>query len=371
MEANAPTPPGWSFSHYFYGAPDSPMLAPRGLSFEGRHLIVSDTGQNRVLIWRGLPETTHAEPALVLGQPDGRSTERNAGRAPDPRTLHYPSGVWSDGRKLAVADAWNHRILLWERFPLEHFAPADAVLGQADFWSVAVNRHGPGSGPTPQSLHWPYGIWGQDGALWVADTGNRRVLRFDRWPEDNGASADAVLGQADGYQAEYDPHYPIWPYSVKLSPQGALLITDTQYYRVFYWPHWQAAFAGAAPCLLGQPDRHSNGMNRYDLFPRADGLNWVYDAAFGPGGDLWVADTGNSRILQYAAPPQASGAPADALLGQPDFGTGSENAATVHSTETRLYWPFALAFHGPYLVAADTGNHRLAVYQKHSQSLRS
>ena len=171
-----------------------------------------------------------------------------------------------------------------------------------------------------------------------------------------------MVGKPDFVTRDYEHLDPIWPYSVKIGPDGAMAVADTQYYRVLIWKHWQSAFSGRADLVIGQPDLDSNGMNQYGLFPAAHTLSWCYDACFTPGG-LLVADTGNSRILRFDRLPDRSNTPADGLLGKPDFNTGSENAETVFGTERSLYWPFSICAEGPVLAVADTGNHRILFYK--------
>lgn len=347
---------------YLYGPAKKPMLTPRGLCFDGHHLLISDTGQNRIFIYEGWPGAGHHEPALVLGQSSLEATDRNAGSGPSASSLHYPSGIWSDGKRLAVADAWNHRVLLWNQFPIQSQQPADVVLGQEDFSRMEVNRKGPGAPPSAETLYWPYGLTSDGAQLWIADTGNRRILHFAQWPDTNGAPADGILGQPDFQSRDYDPDFPVWPYSVKIGPEGGMLVADTQYYRVLYWPQWREAMIGRSAVLLGQPDFGTNGMNQYGLFPDAHTLNWVYDADFGPGAGLTVADTGNSRLLHFAQLPQHHSPAAHTVIGQPDFKTGSENPETVQTTAHSLYWPFALQCSDTQLWVADTGNHRVGLY---------
>ncbi|GAB4417035.1 MAG: hypothetical protein OHK0039_26920 [Bacteroidia bacterium] len=239
-------------SWVFRGEAGNPLLAPRGVFLHDRTLLVADTGQNRVFIWRDFePGQLHAAAACVLGQAQVGDTGRNAGAQASAQTLHYPSGLWTDGEKLAVADAWNHRVLLWHCFPTHTGQPADVVVGQPDFAHAAPNVAGIGAAPTARSLHWPYGVWSDGQRLWIADTGNRRVLVFDRWPDRNGAAADGLIGKAAFDERDYDPEGPVWPYAVKVGPAGELAIADTQYYRVLCWPHWQQALHQAAPTVIG------------------------------------------------------------------------------------------------------------------------
>jgi len=345
----------------FKGAESTPFLAPRGVFMAGGHLLVSDTGRNRVFIWRNIPSDTFAEPDVVLGQDDLAGTGRNAGGLTGAASLQYPSGIWSDGRKLVVADAWNHRVLIWHQMPSHHAQPADVVLGQADFDGNQPNRTGVGAAPTADSLYWPYGVFSDGERLWIADTGNRRVLFFDKIPDQNGAAASGVIGKPDFFTRDYDNVDPIWPYSVKIGPAGMLAVADTQYYRVLLWNDWRQAFDRKADVVLGQPDLESSGMNQYGLFPAPHTLNWCYDACFFRDG-LLVADTGNSRILQFNRLPEQSSPMADGLIGKPDFNTGSENADTVFGTDKSLYWPFSICAEGDRLAVADTGNHRIIFY---------
>ena len=347
----------------FRGAPDSPFLAPRGVHLGGNRLLVSDTGHNRVFIWHQLPTQEFQAPDMVLGQSTAGETERNRGSSVDATTLLYPSGLWSDGQKLIVADAWNHRVLVWHRFPTTPAQPADVVIGQADLTSNAPNQQGVGNHPTARTLHWPYGLTSDGTRLWIADTGNRRVLFYHTIPTEHNAPADALIGQENFGERDYDAQNAIWPYSVKISANGYLAITDTQYYRVLLWPHWENAFAQPATVLVGQPHREANGQNQFGLTPQAHTLNWCYDTCFDSEG-LWVADTGNSRVLWFAQVPQDSNAAADALIGPADFVTGSENSQTIHGTEQALYWPFSVDVSPNYLAIADTGNHRVILIHR-------
>lgn len=360
-------PPVTGPQHLFRGDEASPLLAPRGVALAQDRLIVADTGQNRVFVWDNYPELVaqsqaFAPPTVVLGQVDAQGTGRNAGGTADASSLHYPSGIWSDGQRLIVADAWNHRVLIWHEFPTVAGQPADTVLGQPDFQSAEPNVTGVGSTPSARSLNWPYGLTSDGTRLWVADTGNRRILVYDQIPTQHYAPADAVIGKPNFTERDYENEDPIWPYSVKISPSGALVVADTQYYRCLLWRDWRTALTQRADVLIGQPDPAANGMNQYDLFPRADTLSWCYDACF-YGEGLWVADTGNSRILWFAEWPDRSAPPATNLLGKPHFRVGSENAATVFGTEAELYWPFSISIENNWLALADTGNHRLTLQQ--------
>lgn len=344
----------------FRGGKGNPLLAPRGVWTVDEKLIIADTGQNRVFIWHQMPTTEFAEPDLVLGQSGTADTGRNAGRQTGADTLQYPSGLWSDGERLVVADAWNHRVLIWLTFPTHSGQAADVVLGQPDFAGNQSNINGIGMAPSTQSLNWPYGVFSDGHRLWIADTGNRRVLVYESFPTESFAPADGVIGKPGFAERDYENTEPVWPYSVRVSPKGQLAIADTQYYRTLLWHDWRTAFSQPADVLIGQPDFEANGQNQFRLSPDQNTLNWTYDVFFHQNG-LFVADTGNSRLLWFEQVPQTNNVPADGLIGHPNFQTSSENANTRYGTDRQLYWPFSLCIDNNQLVIADTGNHRVII----------
>ena len=115
---------------------------------------------------------------------------------------------------LYVPDSFNHRILKYEN-PFRNDSVADTVWGQSDFSGMVCNR-GDFNVPTPETLcfHSPtnrlvsnlqsIGVEiDPDGNLWVADSGNHRVLRFSVDPatREIAKSADLVLGQPNFHSA--------------------------------------------------------------------------------------------------------------------------------------------------------------------------
>ena len=190
------------------GDGDSGLDHPsRSIAVDGK-LIVSDTDNNRVMIWNIIPAGNGVAADIVLGQdaftmlaPNDDDQNGAEDAAPSARTLNGPTCVWSDGTKLVVQDRLNNRVLIWDTFPIANFTPADVVLGQADFVSNAANdvdQDGV-SDLTPSASTFNFGLSGavfsKDGQLFVADHGNNRVLIWDTFPTTNFAPADVVLGQ--------------------------------------------------------------------------------------------------------------------------------------------------------------------------------
>ncbi len=347
-------------SYIFKGSKKKPFLAPRGVYVSGEKLFVSDTGQNRVFIWNSIPKTEFQEPDVVLGQLNAKDSERNSGGNVSAKSLQYPSGIWSDGEKLIVADAWNHRVLIWNKFPTENGQAADVVLGQPDFKSNQPNVLGQAANPSANSLNWPYGVFSDGKSLWIADTGNRRVLFFAEIPKENFSKADKVIGKPDFQTRDYENHEPIWPYSVKVNDKNEMLVADTQFYRTLFWKNISEAFKNQADIIIGQENFDAAGQNQYELFPTNKCLNWTYDACFYKDGVL-VNDTGNSRILWFDEIPKHNNPVAKAVIGKRNFNTGSENKDNMSGTDSGLYWPFSICTQDKKLFIADTGNHRLVI----------
>ncbi len=354
-------PPIINETRIFRGAAGNPFLAPRGVWITGTKLIVADTCQNRVFIWNHFPENQLCEPDLVLGQIQTHGTGRNSGGSVNASSLQYPSGIWSDGVILIIADAWNHRVLIWHTFPVVSGQPADVVVGQPDFGHNLPNVRGIGNNPSERSLNWPYGVFSDGRQLWVADTGNRRVLFFKKIPTVNFAAADGVIGKDQFDERDYESNDAVWPYSVKVSETGVLSVTDTQYYRNLIWHDWKTAFTKKADIIIGQPDLESSGQNQYRSLPDSNTMSWTYDSFFYENGII-LADTGNSRLLFFDEIPQTNSATADNLIGHSAFNITSENANTRNGTSQQLYWPFSLCISGKTMAVADTGNHRIILY---------
>lgn len=354
--------PASKASLFFYGDEGNPFLAPRGLHTIHGKLIVADTAQNRVFIWNKMPHSSYQKPDVVLGQLHSTDTQRNCGGEVDAASLLYPSGVWSDGNKLIVADAWNHRVLIWNEFPAQNGQPADVVIGQQDMQHNLPNVEGVGTEASSKNLYWPYGLWSDGKHLWIADTGNRRVLFYENIPTENYTGANKVIGKNSFEDKDYESENAVWPYSVKVSDDGVLAIADTQYYRVLIWNNWKNAFIKTADAIIGQPDLESCGQNQYRLRPQANTLNWCYDM-FIKDGSLWLADTGNSRILYFRNIPAKNNQAADDLFGNLNFETIGEHLEVGKQDNERLYWPFAVSVSGDELIVADTGNHRIAFYK--------
>ena len=166
----------------------SPLLA-------ASRLYVTDRDNSRVLIWDPTPGNGSTNANSVLGQTNLTSGMVNGGNAlPGPTSLKNPDGSpATDGTKLFVTDTGNNRLLIWNALPTAMNATADVVLGQTDFASNAPNRGL--TTARIDSLNQPQGSAAAMNRLVVADTGNNRVLLWSTIPGTVDTPASVVLGQ--------------------------------------------------------------------------------------------------------------------------------------------------------------------------------
>lgn len=175
--------------------------------------------------------------------------------------------------------------------------------------------------PTASTFYQPQDIAVNpaSGKVYVVDGGYHRVLRFSSAAAlGNGQAAEAVFGQPDMTTAEpgVGPASLSGPVSAAIDSTGRLWVTDTENFRVLRWDDADSATNGAAAVqVLGQPNFTSNGA-----ITSQTGLTRPGGLAFDGLGRLWVADYFGNRVLRYDNPgSKGNGGAADGVLGQPNF----------------------------------------------------
>ena len=340
------------------------LFGPRGaclMEAQGA-LWISDTGHHRLLGWAELPAGDAVPADWVIGQPNFAREGRNAKGVAGAATLNVPTGICSLDGGLAVADAWNHRVLIWRACPTADNVPADNVLGQADFSSVDANR---GASVSGRSLFWPYGLQWDGSRLWVADTGNRRVLMWQGLPRANGQPADLVLGQATfDCRDENGGGAPTarsmrWPHAIAMW-SGKLCVTDAGNNRILVWDAMPAYDNAPADHVLGQSDFCSVDHNQSLYWPSAATLHMPYGVT-AAGSWCISADTANSRLIAWHVDDCRSGSAARALTGQSEFNAKGDNGWRS-PTRQSLSWPYGISSRGRLAVIADSGNNRVLIW---------
>ncbi len=343
-----------NFSDNVPGAAASEMGTVSGLTVAGDRLIVCDGGlpfavpnNNRILLFDSLSELRMgASASVVIGQPEFGKNEPGLSE----KSLNRPVGIHSDGQRLAVADAGNNRVLIFNRIPAASGAAADVVVGQGDFKSGAPDTNA-------GRLRGPTGVFLDGRRLFVADTLNHRVLIFNSIPTSNGARADVVLGQADfNGRADQPPTNSSLRDPTSVFSDGVrLIVTDLGHNRVLIYSRIPTSNNAAADVVVGQPDftKDASGSGRGGLnFPRY---------AFTDGTRLFIADTGNNRVLVYNELPTSNGELADAVLGQKDFQSSNDPQADDPERLTAgvLALPVALAASDSSVLVADSIHRRV------------
>lgn len=336
------------------------MYAPRAVWTDGERVVVADSGNHRVLIWHSFPQSDGAEADVVLGQRDFTQEGPAAGCGDTVRGLHLPTGVALVDGRLVVADAWHHRLLVWDGLPETSFAAPDHVIGQGD--GVLANR---GGEPGLDTFYWPFGFALVDGVFWVADTGNRRVLGFSGGLPLAGEPADILLGQ-DSPDAREDNSGALgestyrWPHAIA-GDARTLFVADAGDHRVLGFTPAPQVAGQAASVVLGQ----ASGDVADEFKNRPQGphrLRFPYSTVSDED-RLFVADTSNNRVLiWHGLPREGAGVPADTVLAQADFDANGENRWDAVADDS-LCWPYGLSLAGDLLAIADSGNNRVMFWR--------
>lgn len=338
------------------------LASPRSLCGHGSRMYVADMDNNRVLVWDvSASDPLRIDGAFVLGQAGPAESRRGSGTS----GMARPASVSTDGTYLAVADQDNHRVLIWNGPPADGSAAPTWVLGQKDFTTVSSNRGRAAGALVGDELSAPTGVLVADGVVYVADTNNSRVLAWQLPLAGSGGVADYVIGQQDmaSNDKQVGPTGLSTPTGLSRS-DGGLYVADTGNSRVLRFPLPLQKLTGvpaggnpnAATQLLGDTlydDTNNERVAATSLF----GPRGVLQAQ----GILLIADTNNNRVLGWRSVPDRDGAPADVVLGQPNPNTGYLLPNNSALNGQRLNLPYGLYVTPSAYYIADTGNHRILV----------
>jgi uncharacterized protein (TIGR03437 family) len=344
-----------------------PLASPNGLSSpsdvkvdsRGR-VFIADSGNNRVVGFAaGSRSATE-----VWGQPNFTGVGRNQIK---PASMAIPNSVAIDYSEspypIYVADTGNHRILIWkDSVQYKTGDAADLVIGQPNLTTAIANVDtGSSLNPSATSLSSPQGIaLDPSGNLYVADSGNNRVLRYPRPVNQSGRiTPNAVLGQSNfttGAAAGVSASSFLSPADVAIGPNGELFVADAGNNRVL---EFLANFTSGAPAIqvYGQPNFFSGATSSSISAQTLTAPSGIF---VDPSSNLYVADSGNNRILIFANTqgPHGNGLPASVVFGQPafDFGAAGGGAGGLN-----VPLSVALDSSGDIFVA-DAGNNRVVEY---------
>ena len=426
---------------------------PRCAYFDGQHLLIGDYTAEKTFVWNELPQSDNEPYDFVLwGE------------------LQFAWGVCVvDGKLLAATD---RHVFIWNEFPVGEDDRPDVILGQVDFGG-GLNPQC----TTATSLHPAYGGIAVAGDRLFVSCGytQNRVLIYNGIPDCNVTLADVVLGAPDFETNTLEQNYVthmgtpcsdgehlfvnhlhglyiwtglpnessakpdivytgtsgtgldthgskliairvigteakilIWnelPLNgeipdIKLGPEfdngmellypqdvsvddNYLFISDSKQNKIFVWEGGipetvrppRFAMDAQNPCQISSDGEHlavaccsdhaillwNLPLNEDDLSPdvklkymEKDGTEIRFNLPTGvavDGEHLFVADTGFHRVLIWNEVPTSSDTPPDIVLGQENFDLED---AYPHATRDGLFRPGYIYFDGSYLWVTET-----------------
>ena len=331
---------------------------------------------------------------LIIGQGDFSTVMSNRG-ADDPgdNTLSAPQGVCKFGDMLFVSDAGNHRVMVWDQFPEENGEPSNVVLGQEDFADCMENRglsttldemtSGLGdenldgftiSKAEEDTLSLPAGLCVIDGKLYVVDSGNHRVARWNGIPSEDGEPPTLVMGQDNLEENEANRQGLVgsgslfFPTGICSGDDQHVFVADKDNHRVLIWKKTPFSDGWNADISLGQVGMDERDANRGDFDNvQQDTLSFPTGVFYDEERDkVFVVDQGNNRVLIWNSLPRDTGQPADVVIGQKDFVSRSPNMGKGENrtTQESMYFPRDVVAGKMGLFVSDSGNNRVLYWKE-------
>ncbi len=270
-------------------------------------------------------------------------------------SLNQPKSVAIDNNgNLYVADTGNNRVLFYPPGSII----ATRVYGQnGSFTSNALN--GPLGVVSANSLNQPGGVsTDASGNLYIADTNNNRVLYFTS----GSTTATTVYGQilsfvtntTDAPLGTPSANNLSQPISTTVDSGGNLYVADLGNNRVLFYPSGSTT----ATRVYGQAGSFtSNTVNNGGI--SASSLSSPYGVALDALGNIYIVDTGNNRVLFYLG----SATTATRVYGQ----AGSFTSNTVNNGGTSassLNAPVGIIVDSTSTIyVADNSNNRVLKFQ--------
>lgn len=261
----------------------------------------------------------------------------------------YPNQVFVDSNgKYFIADTTNNRVLIYNTEPTSPSSYPDVIVGDTDMGLESDST----KVVSASTLTLPKSVYSDGTKMYVADTGNNRVLIWNSIPTGNNTTADVVLGQtifttnntiATGATSINSPNGVI--------VEGSQLLVADNIGRVLIWNTIPTASNTAANLVIGAAGLTSTPTGA------STATTFIPTSISSQAGRLFITDGSHHRVLVYNTIPVANGAAADLVFGQTTL-TGS----TQGTTATTLKTPSFAQYDGTKLYIADQGNHRVLIW---------
>lgn len=356
------------------GATKKNMCTPSGLAYNSVSgtLFVADECDNRVQIFNVTSVTDGEDANDLLGQTDNNgepvwTASRDNNIQAGAGGLNGPYGLSLDyiHHRLFVCDGVNNRVLVFNLDSNDNLEDnaADYVLGQPDFYSVYATT-------TQDGLDSPSYVFyhSASNTLYVSDTDNNRVMIYDVASITNGENAINVIGRESFTDKSAwvagnndDSFYTVGGMAVNYG-SSTLFVVDRSASRVLVFDISTITDGEAATHVLGQTDFTGQGSATSQ-----SRLKFPWDVYFNSASNtLYVADTGNHRVMVFDVGTITDGEQAVSVLGQTTFAGGSSSLS-----QSRLYAPYALFYEDiqKLLFVSDSSNHRVMVFDAASSSI--
>lgn len=140
-----------------------------------------------------------------------------------------------------------------------------------------------------------------------------------------------------------------------------LVVADTDLNRVLIWNNIPTVNNAPADVVIGQPNFTTSTSLNPPTAKSLSGPQGVWIQ----NGKLYVADTHNNRVMIYNTIPTASGVAADVVLGVPNFTTAIVNditQITPNPQANTLTTPVSVTSDGTHLYVTDLGYNRVLIW---------
>ncbi|MBI4868805.1 MAG: hypothetical protein HY816_17850 [Candidatus Wallbacteria bacterium] len=331
------------------GQPDRSLFFPTWVSSDGLKLYVTDAQNNRVVIHDPVPTQPNAAASRVVGQSSFFDVQPQTGAA----GLGQPRAAFSDGQRLFVTDQNSDRVAIYDSIPAASGASMNHVIGKPDAQG-AKPENSPGT-PTASALFSPSG---------VAVSGGRLIVSFNSLPAADGADADLLLGQSVftaislRTPATFACRSTFFPADVAVAG-SRLFVVARDSHRVLAWNTVPVSSDISADYVLGQQNLTSDSANAGNG-TQSSGRNLFNPQAVATDGtNFAIADTSHGRVLIYTSIPTTTFQSATICLGNGDLSTYPTFSTTTAKT---LRQPTNVALASGKVLVTDSDSNRVLIW---------